>query len=33
MSIVMSRPTPKPYPHYKPSHVEWLGDAPTRPYA
>ena len=21
-------PTPQPYPHYKPSHVEWLGDIP-----
>ena len=25
----MSRPTPQPYPAYKPSHVEWLGDVPA----
>ena len=22
-------PSPEPYPHYKPSHVEWLGDVPA----
>ena len=22
-------PIPQPYPHYKPSHVEWLGDIPA----
>ena len=22
-------PTPQPYPHYKPSHVDWLGDVPA----
>ena len=22
-------PTPQPYPAYKPSHVEWLGDVPA----
>ena len=29
MSIVISRPIPQPYPYYKPSHVEWLGDIPA----
>ncbi len=23
-------PTPQPYPAYKPSNVEWLGDVPER---